>query len=307
VTRLPFEGGTNGSVLVEGRGPRASTNEGPLVEVASLTGDYLDAMEIPLLQGRHLEPGDSATGAVGVLINRHMAEEVWPGEDPLGKRFSFSDEPPTWWTVVGVVGDTRPWGPEQPVINQTYVPFARGWSSSVFVVVKVAGDPASVAGAVRSAILEVDPTQPPSEITAMDARTESAFAQRRFYTTLIGLFAVAALFLAAAGIYGTVSYFVARRTRELGIRMALGARRTGIMGLVVGRGVRLAVWGLALGLVGAWASTRIVEQLLYGVAALDLLTLLGGCLVLGAVTVAASTVPGFRAVQVPPVLALRSE
>lgn len=141
----------------------------------------------------------------------------------------------------------------------------------------------------------------------MSERVESAFAQRRFYTTLIGLFAVAALFLAAAGIYGTVSYFVARRVRELGIRMALGAGGSGIVGLVVRRGARLAVWGVILGLGGVWASTSLVESMVYGIGSTDPLTLVGGCLALSGVAVAASVLPALRAVRVPPVPALRSE
>jgi ABC-type antimicrobial peptide transport system permease subunit len=141
----------------------------------------------------------------------------------------------------------------------------------------------------------------------MADRVDSTFAQRRFYTTLVALFALAALFLAAAGVYGTVSYFVARRVRELGIRMALGAGGTGIIGLVVRRGLRLAVWGVAIGLGGVWATTSLVKGMVYGIGVLDPLTLGGGCLALAGVAVAASVIPALRAVRVPPVLALRSE
>ncbi|HZD05588.1 MAG TPA: FtsX-like permease family protein, partial [Longimicrobiales bacterium] len=245
--------------------------------------------------------------AVGVVINRTMAEEVWPGENPLGKRFSFSDNPPNWLSVVGVVGDTRQWSPAQPPIAQAYFPFRQGWSSSGYVVARVAGDPAALAGQVRRAALAVDPTQPPSDIRVMGERLESSLAQRRFYTTLIALFALAALFLASAGIYGTVSYFVTRRFRELGIRMALGAGGSGIVGLVLRRGARLALWGVGLGLLGVWGSTSIVESFVYGVAARDVPTLAGGCLVLAAVALAASALPAVRAARVHPVVALRSE
>ena len=141
----------------------------------------------------------------------------------------------------------------------------------------------------------------------MTDRVEAEFAQRRFYTTLIGLFAVAALFLAAAGIYGTVSYFVARRVRELGIRMALGAGGPGVMTLVVRRGVRLAVWGILLGLGGVWATTSLLESLVYGVGASDSPTLVVGCLILGGAAVLASTLPAVRALRVSPVMALRAE
>jgi ABC-type antimicrobial peptide transport system permease subunit len=168
-------------------------------------------------------------------------------------------------------------------------------------------DPLTLTSSVREAVLAVDPTQPPSDGRTMVERVERTMAQRRFYTTLIGLFAVAALFLASAGVYGTVSYFVARRVRELGIRMALGAGESGILGLVLRRGLRLAIWGIAIGLVGVWASKSVVEGLVYGIGAVDALTLVAGCVTLGLVAVAASALPALRAVRVPPVLALRSE
>jgi putative ABC transport system permease protein len=307
VSRLPLDGGTNGNVLVEGRGPRANSNEGPLVEVASVVGDYFEAMGIPRIRGRLLTAADSATDAVGVVINDAMAREVWPGEDPVGKRFSFSDDPPDWMTVVGVVGDARQWGPEEDPLNQIYLPYTRGWATSGYVVARFEGDPAEVVPAVRQAALAVDRTLPPSDIQGMDARLEEALGQRRFYTTLIGLFALAALILAGAGIYGTVSYFVARRRPELGIRMALGAARSGIVRLVIRRGLRLAVWGVGLGLVGVWASTSLIESMVYGVGALEAPILLAGCVLLGGIAVLASALPALRAVRVSPVLALRSE
>ena len=156
-------------------------------------------------------------------------------------------------------------------------------------------------------MLDVDPTQPPSELRTMTDRVDVRFAQRRFYTTLIGIFAVAALLLAAAGIYGTVSYFVARRTRELGIRMALGAGGSGVVGLVLKRGVRLSIWGVVLGLAGVWGSKTLLESLVYGVAPLDWLTLAAGCVALAGAAIGASTLPALRAVRVSPITALRAE
>ncbi len=307
VSRLPLNGGSNGNVLIEGRPPRTSSDEGPLVEGTSVSGDYFAAMGIKLLEGRTLQPQDSARGAVNVVINHHFAKEAWPGQDPLGKRFSFSDDPPHWNTVVGVVDDVRQWGPEQPPLSQVYWPLARGWASSGYLVVRTAGDPATLAQAVRRAILSVDPSQAPSDIRTMTSVVDRSYAQRRFYTTLIGLFAMAALFLAAAGVYGTVSYYVACRRRELGIRMALGAGGGGIVGLVLRRSVGLAAWGVAVGLVGVWASTSLVAKLLYGIGPLDALTLVGGCLMLAGVAVAAAALPARRAVHLAPMTALRAE
>jgi putative ABC transport system permease protein len=306
VSRLPLAGGSNGNVQVEGWAPRANDNEGPLVEVTSVVGDYFSTLGIPLLQGRLLEPDDSIAGAVNVVVNQTMVDEVWSGEDPIGKRFAFGEGPP-WLTVVGVVGSVRQWGAERAPLPQAYLPFVRGWSAAGFLTVRLEGDPVRIVPAVRSAVLDVDPTQPPSDVRGMDERLEAAFAQRRFYTTLMGLFAAAALFLASAGIYGTVSYFVARRTRELGIRIALGAARSGVVGLVVRRGVRLAAWGLAVGMVGVWATLSTARTLVYGVSALDPVSLAAGCIVLALAAVAASTLPATRAVRVSPTRALRSE
>jgi putative ABC transport system permease protein len=307
VSRLPLYGGTNGTVWIEGRPPRTGSDQGPLVEVTSITGDYFQAIGLQLLRGRLLRPEDSISGAVGVVINQHFANEAWPGANPLGKRFSFSDSPPHWTTVVGVVNDVRQWGPERPPVSQVYYPLTQGWTSSGYLVVRTAADPASLGPLVRRAILAVDPTQAPSEVQTMASRVGRTYAQRRFYTTLIGLFAVAALLLAGAGVYGTVSYYVTRRTRELGIRIALGADRGGIVGLVVRRGVRLAAWGMGLGLVGVWAASTVVGKLLYGVGPLDPATMLAGCATLALVAAAASAVPAGRAVRVPPALALRAE
>ncbi|HUF74683.1 MAG TPA: ABC transporter permease, partial [Longimicrobiales bacterium] len=307
ISRLPLFGGSNGNVWVEGTAPRQNAGEGPLVEVTSVNGDYFQAMEIPLLAGRLLQPVDSASEATGVVINERFSELGWPDQDPIGKRFSFDDSPPNWLTVVGVVGNVRQWGPEQAPLAQMYAPYERGWQTGGYLTVRAAGDLATLIPAIRQAVLSVDATQPPSDVRTMGERVERRFAQRRFYTTLIALFAGVALFLAAAGVYGTVSYFVARRVRELGIRMALGAAATGIVGLVVRRGLRLAFWGVLIGLVGVWASTRVIEGLVYEIRALDPLTIAAGCVAMTLVAVAASVIPARRAVQVPPVLALRSE
>ncbi len=307
VSRLPLFGGTNGNVWVEGRPPRANAGEGPLVEVTSVTGDYFDVMGIPLLEGRKLLPEDSSAAAPGVVINEKLAKEAWPGEDPLGKRFSFDDNPPHWLTVVGVVGNVRQWGPEQPPQGQLYAPLARGWSTSAALTVRTTGDPAALVPDVRRAVLSVDPSQPPSDVHTMRSIVEYTFAQRRFYTTLIGLFALAALFLAAAGVYGTVSYFVARRVREIGIRTALGASGPRVVGLVLRRGLRLAAWGVGIGLVGVWASTRVTRGMVYGVKPVEPWTLVGGCVALALVAIAASAIPAVRAIRVPPVVALKAE
>jgi len=307
ISSLPLAGGTNGNALIEGQPPRTNTDHGPLVEVASISGDYFAAMGIALLRGRALTPEDQATTVKNVVINRHFAREAWPDRDPLGKRFSFSDNPPDWFTVVGVVDDVRQWGPERPPISQAYFTLASGWTSASYVVARTDHDPGSLAAPVRRAILDVDGTQAPSDVQTMDARVDRAFSQRRFYTMLIGLFAGAALLLAGAGVYGTVTYYVARRTRELGIRVALGAPAPGIVAMVVRRGARLAVWGVAIGLAGVWASTSVLAGLLYGVGALDAPAMIAGGATLAGVAVLASAVPARRAAGISPSAALRAE
>jgi predicted permease len=309
ITRLPLFGGTNANAWVEGAPPRRNDGEGPLVEATSAYGDYFAAMGIRLLRGRLLQPADSVSAAIGVVINERFAEIGWPDQDPIGKRFSFNDDPPDWMTVVGVVANVRQWGPEQAAQAQLYSPMGSGWwsGSGSYLTVRTAGDPAALVPAIRSAVLAIDPTQPPSDVRTMADRVDRTFAQRRFYTTLIALFAVAALFLAAAGVYGTMSYFVARRIRELGIRMALGAEATGIVALVVRRGLRLAFWGVLIGIAGVWASTRVIEGLVYGMQPIDALTILAGCAAMALVAIIASVIPAARAIRISPVLALRSD
>jgi predicted permease len=307
ISRLPLFGGTNTNVWIEGTPPPQSPGEGPLVEVTSINGHYFEAMHIPLVRGRFLQPGDTAEAAPNVLINERFAEIGWPRLDPLGKRFTTTDDGSWWFTVVGVVGDVRQQGPEQPAQAQLYAPYVRGWTTGAYLTARTLDDASALVPRIREAVLAVDPSQPPSDVRMMSERVDRTLAQRRFYTTLITLFAAAALLLAAAGVYGTVSYFVARRVRELGIRVALGAPSSGIVGLVVGRGLRLAAWGVGFGLVGVWATTRLFESMVYEIDAVDPITIIGGSLGLALVAVVASAIPATRAVNVSPVLALRSK
>ncbi len=307
ISRLPLSGGTNGNALIEGQPPRSNSDRGPLVEVTSITGNYFNAMGITLLRGRTLTPDDQTTSVKNVVINRHFAREAWPSDDAIGKRFSFNDNPPDWLTVVGIVDDIRQWGPEKPPISQAYLSIASGWANSGYVVVRTDNDPGSLAQPVRRAILGVDGTQAPSDVQPMSARVDRSMSQRRFYTLLIGLFAAAALLLAGAGVYGTITYYVARRTRELGIRVALGASGSGIVGMVVRRGARLAALGVIIGVAGVWASTSVISSMLYGVGALDAFAMIAGGVTLALVAMAASALPALRASRISPVVALRSE
>lgn len=306
ISCLPLFCGGTGTVWVEGQAPPTGSNAGPRVALASVAGDYFRTMHIPLIEGRRLLPRDSVSAATGVVINEAFAKEAWPGQDPIGRRFSYSARPPDWLTVVGVVGDVREQGAAHPPSPQAYAPLTQGWTMAAYLTVRTAGDPTAQVPAVRRAVLAVDPTQPPSDIETMRDRVDRTFGQRRFYTVLIGLFALAALFLAAAGVYGTVSYAVTERARELGVRAALGASRANLVGPVLRRGVRAAVWGMAIGLAGVWATTRVLSVLVYDIKAVDPLTLVGGGATLVLTAVAASALPAVKAARTPPVVALKA-
>lgn len=303
---LPLSCGGGGNVWVEGQSPPTASNPGPFVDFTSVSGSYFTTMHIPLLQGRLLLPRDSASAAVGVVINEAFAKQAWPGEDPLGKRFSYPGSPPDWLTVVGVVEDAKENGAEARVLPQAYAPLVQGWTMGADLAVRTAGDPAALIPAVRRAILAVDPAQPPSDVRTMRERVDATFAQRRFYTTLIGLFALAALLLAAAGVYGTASYSVTQRKRELGIRAALGAGEWRLIGFVLWRGARAAFWGMVVGLAGIWGSTRVLSGLLFGVHVVSLPMLGAGCAALITLALMASAAPALRAARTPPASALAS-
>jgi len=307
VTKLPWYGGSNSTVRIEGRPVPEVREDGPLVEITGVQGDYFRAMGIPVLRGRALLPEDSASGNPGVVVNRTLAERFWPGEDPLGRRFSFSFDEPSWLTVVGVVEDVRQWGAERPVLPEAYRPYTANPWYQLYVTVRTLGEPAGLVEPVRRAAASVDPILPPAEFRTMEARVDRRLGERRSYTGLVGLFAAIAVLLAAAGVYGTVSYFVARRTREIGVRMALGSSPGRVLALVGGRAARLAAAGVVLGALGAWGARSVLSSVVYGIGAVDAVTLslTGGALLI--TVLLGSTVPSLRAAALDPSVALREE
>lgn len=307
VNRLPLEGGTNDRIIVEGREIPPDPNQRPLVERKTFVRDYLRTMGIPLRAGRTLTPLDSVRVGAGVLINERMAEQLWPGEDPLGKRFSFSGDPPQWLTVVGVVANVRQWGVEWPAIAEAYRPYPIYPQRTMYLILKTDVEPLSVVADVRRAVLEVDPNLPVTDTRTMDQVLGDSFVQRRFVTGLIGLFAVLALVLAIAGFYGVISYFVAQRSHELGVRMALGAGRGQLLRLVLARGLRLTALGILLGTAGALAASFITRSALYGLSPVNPWFVAGVALLLLGVAVASTMVPARRATTVDPARALQAE
>jgi putative ABC transport system permease protein len=306
-SKLPLRGGTNGPAFTEEMIAQDPGGNGLLTETSTVAGEYFEAMGISLLAGRTLIPEDADEAAPGVVINQAAAQRFWPEQDPLGKRLSFGDDPPHWLTVVGVAGDVRQWSPGSHPRPEVYAEYLANPRTRMFITVSAAGDPRDLIRPVRQAVMGVDPNQPVSEIRTMGEIVDSQMAGREFYTLLIGLFSALALVLAAAGIYGVISYYVAQRTRELGVRVALGANRAGLVRLVARRALSLVVAGIFVGLAGMAVATLIVSSLLFGVGPVDLPTLAGGLGSLLAVGAAGAFIPSVRATRLSPVEALKNE
>ncbi|HEX8185053.1 MAG TPA: FtsX-like permease family protein, partial [Blastocatellia bacterium] len=272
---------------------------------------------IPLLQGRELNERDNADAPGVVIINQAMAGRFWPNEDPVGKRVNSSARnigplgrviPKSLeFEIVGIVGDEKNSGlnaKAEPAIYFSHTQFAY---RSMSVVVRTASTPMSVATAVRNEVWKVDSDLPVSNLKAMEQILRDSIAQPRFSTLLLGIFAALALTLAAVGIYGVMSYSTALRTREIGIRMALGAKQNDVMGMVLRQGLKLASLGIALGLIGAFAMSRVMASLLYGVSTTDPITYIAVSLILASVALLACFLPARRATRVDPMVALRYE
>lgn len=266
---------------------------------------YLETMGMPLLQGRTITEADREETLPVVVISKRFADAYFPGVDPLGKRLRANRPEQPWMTVIGVVGDVKDTG---AYAESWYVPFSQNWRyTSMQIVVRTSGRPLALADTVRKAIWAIDPHQPASDIATMDVLAAEVLRPQRFSALLYGLFGALALILAIVGIYGVMSYLVAQRLREFGIRIALGAPKAQLQRLVLGNTAILTLLGLALGLAGSLALGRFLQSLLYEVAPNDPLTL--GFVAVGLITAAvlASVLPARRATQVDPVTALRYE
>ncbi|HEY9284271.1 MAG TPA: ABC transporter permease [Pyrinomonadaceae bacterium] len=309
VSALPMSGeNMSSSFRIEGR-PAPASEPLPHGDLWSATHDYFRAMNIPLARGRYFSERDTADSPGVAVVDESLARKYWPNEDPVGKRISFEGgaENPRWREVIGVVGHVKHGGLEGESRPQYYVPHAQNPGASMFVVAQADGDPSALAGPVRSAVRALDKDLPVYRVTTMERLVADSLSERRFSTLLLGAFAAVALLLAAVGLYGVLSYTVAQRRHEIGIRMALGARAGDVLRLVVGQGLWLTLAGLGLGLVAALALTRVMASLLYGVSALDPATFAGVALLLLVVALAACLVPAVRATKVDPTTALRAE
>lgn len=312
ITFLPLSNiGMKFNFSVEGRSTPSDANM-PFALYRVISPDYFRALGIPLQRGRFFDGSDTAEAPAVVVINRHLAERFWPGEDPTGKRLKIgpADSPNPWAIVVGVVGNVRQAGLYGEQQSEIYVPYAqerRVWAIPRDLVVRTNVDPASLAGAVRDAVWAVDKDQPVSNVKTMDQVFAAATSRERFQVLLLGLFATLALVLACVGLYGVISYAVVQRTHEIGVRMALGAQAGDVLKLVIRQGMMMTIIGLAIGIVGGLAATRVMSEMLYGVTATDAVTYIsmGGLLLV--VAFLACYIPARRATKVDPLTALRYE
>jgi predicted permease len=297
-----------GPINIEGRVPQpGETFINADQRVAG--GHYFEAMQIPLRSGRLFNEFDTETNPAVAVIDEHMASELWPNADPLGKRFRFGgiDSSDKWITIVGVVGRVKQYTLDEDSRIALYLPMTQYPSRQFNIVARSAGDPAALTSAITREIRAVDADLPVYHARSMTERVDESLARRRFSMWLLTLFAGCALVLATVGIYGVLAFLVRQGTREIGIRMSLGATQSGILRLIVGRGLRIAVDGVGIGLVGAFLLTRFLETVLFGVRTTDPLTFGGIAALLIAVSVAASYVPARRAARIDPMVTLRNE
>ncbi len=304
VSVLPLTGSVGwGGINVEGYTP--PPGQELQVDLRTASTDYFRAMEIPLRRGRFFSERDTADKPQVVIIEEKFAERFWPHEDPIGKHLWFDPKKP--FTIVGVVGVVKQYGLDTDGKIATYFPQQQNPDNGPYLVARVAGDPAALSGAVVREIHAVDPSVAVYGIRTMQDRLYDSLARQRFASTMLGAFAAFALLLAAVGIYGVMSYLVSQSTHDIGVRVALGARPGNIVGLVVRQGMELAAIGIAAGLAGAAALTRVMAGLLFGVSATDAATFCAVAGILAAAAFAATVIPARRATGVDPMVALREE
>jgi predicted permease len=298
------------NTIVEGYVPAEGSPPQNVEFYQSVSPGYFETMRIRLVQGRFFDQRDSAEAPEVAIINQSMARTFWGTENALGRRIRPSGTT-NWCAVVGVIADVKNDGLEKPAGTELYVPFTqnagRDRSQQMFAIVRASGDPAAVAAGVRRELGRLDPALPLANIHGMEAIISAAQSRPRVLTLLLALFAVVALVLASVGIYSVIAYSVARRTKELGLRMALGAQRGDVFRLVLGRSLPVALSGIGIGLLGAFVLTRFLSSLLFGVTPTDPATFVMVSLSFSVVAFLAICLPAHRATRINPMKALRDE
>jgi putative ABC transport system permease protein len=310
VTAVPggWWGWTSTPYRAEGQ-PPAAPGEIRSAGAQTVTPEFFRALRVPLFHGRFISAQDGPEAPLVVDISVGLARQIWPHEDAVGKRLRFgrpeNSEP--WRTVVGVVGSVRPTPWERQADLTAYFPLAQAPQASTGLVVRTSGDPLALAAAVRSQVLDLDPEQPPYDLRALAQLVSDDLSGVEYSAQTMTGFGILALVLAAAGVFAVMAYSVLERTHEIGVRMALGARRGDVLRVVMGRAAKLAAVGLGLGVAGALAMTRLLTSLLLGVVRMDSLTFAGLTALLAAVAALAAYVPARWATKVDPMEALRYE
>ena len=309
-SNIPFGGNwSTSSFNVEGYQPPPNAPM-PWGDMREVTPTFLTTMRAPLKAGRQFTDADRASSPAVCIVDEELVHRYWPNVDPIGKRITFnnlSDSSIQWIQVVGVVGHMAHEGLDAQKRVQVYFPLAQNGLPFLGFTVRTTGDPLAALGAVRAAVRTVDPELPLANVNSMDHLIEQSTGSRRFAMLLLGGFALLAMTLASIGLYGVMSYTVTQRARELGVRLALGADAREVLGLVLLQGLRLALTGVAIGLLAAFAVTRVMKNMLFNLSATDPLTFLTIALLLVAVALVASYLPALRATRVDPIVALRSE
>ena len=298
------------SFKIAGRAPYPAGYE-PRADYSSVSPDYFKTMEIPLLRGRYFTERDTKGTTRVAIINKTLATRFFPDEDPIGKRIHLTDGltggDEVYREIVGIVGDVRSFGLENEAPEQIYEPFGQQPFPFMTLVLRTAGDPAGLNEAIRRETLNLNRGLPIVNISMLDRQVGGSTAQQQSLAVLFSTFAAVAIGLAVVGLYGVMSYTVARRTQEIGIRMTLGAQRVDVLGLILRHGARVTLCGIAIGMLAAWAVTRLLIGLLYGVTATDPLTFIGVSILLIGIALLACYIPARRATKVDPIVALRNE
>jgi len=317
VTSLPLAGAPGRSAFtIEGR--PAAAGDIPNSEASFVTPGYFRALGVDLVRGRLFDDHDDVHAPLALVVSESFARQFFPGEDAIGKRIGpgargrngggpLQAAPVNWLTIIGIVRDVKSARLDAGAAPLLYRSVLQTSNLNLTLVARTRHDPSLLAESIRREVRAVDPNEPVFSVRTMEAVVESALAERRFTMLLLALFAVTALLLSGIGIYGVMAYFVTQRTHEIGIRMALGASSRDVIGMVLGQGVRLAAAGVAAGIIGALAITRVIATLLFGVSPRDPGTLIALSVTLTIVALVACYVPARRATRVDPIRALRYE